>query len=152
MNNRGITLIEFILVFAVLALLFSVAIPRFGMIRERQVLKAAASDIVSSLNKARSSTLSSVNSSSYGVNFTPDEIMIFNGTTFSAGASGNESILLSAPAQISNVTLNGTSGTTGNLYFHRLSGEPSKSGTVTVSTPNFSQTITISPTGAFNAN
>lgn len=150
--HKGITLIEFIIVFAVLGLIFSVVTSEFSSSRERQVLKSAGNDILSSLNKARTQTLSSVNSSSYGVNFSQNEIIIFNGTVFSAGDPDNESIPLTLPAFISDVTLAGTSGSSGNFYFERLSGDPSKAGTITLSTPNFSKTITISATGSFSLN
>jgi type II secretory pathway pseudopilin PulG len=150
--HKGITLIEFLLVFAVLGLIFSVVTSQFSSVRERQVLRSAVSDILSSLNKARSMTLSSLNSSSYGVHFSSDEIIIFSGTAFSSGDPDNESVSLTLPAVISDVTLDGMSGSSGNFYFERLSGDPSKSGTVTVSTPIFSETITISATGSFSAN
>lgn len=150
--KKGITLIEIIIVFAVLALIFGVVSSEFSKSRERQVLKSAVSDILSSLNKARTKTLSSVNSSSYGVHFEAGQITIFTGTSYSPGATGNESILLALPAEISNVALGSGSGSSGNLYFERLSGDPSKSGSVTVSTPNFSKIISISATGAFSSN
>lgn len=151
-KKTGISLIEILVVIAVLGTLVAVVSSQFSKTRERQVLKTATSDVLSSLNKARTMTLSSVLSSSYGVHFESDEVIIFSGTVFSAGAGGNESILFTSPAEISNVTLNASSGSSGEIFFNRLSGDPSKSGTVTISTPNFSNIITISATGAFSSN
>lgn len=149
--NKGISGLEVFIVVAVLGILFAVILPQFQENRERQVLSAAAGDILSSLNRARSQTLASVDSSSYGVRFQADKIIIFKGTSYSAGAPDNENIAILSPASISNVTLNGTSGAAGELYFARISGSPSKSGTVTLSTPNLSKIITISQTGAASA-
>jgi len=150
--KQGITALEIIIVLAVLAVVFAIVIPQFSKIRENQVLKSTTSDILSNLNKARAQTLASVNSSSYGVHFQSDEVIIFKGTVFSDGDANNETTNIIAPATISNVTLGGVSGNSGDVYFNRLSGSPNQTGTVTVSTPFFSKTITISATGAVSEN
>jgi hypothetical protein len=120
--------------------------------RENQALKNAVSDILSSLNKAQSQTLASVNSSSYGVHFQADKVIIFKGTVFSTGDANNETIGLTSPASISNVTLGGVSSTSGDMYFNRLSGAPSTTGTITVSTTSYSKIITVSATGVASSN
>src|SRR3989344_9234934 len=114
--KRGITAIEILVVIAVLGIIFAIALPQFSKMRENQVVKTAVSDTLSSINKARSQTLSSLNSSSYGVHFQSDRVIIFTGQSYSEGAAGNETINIVTPATISNVTLNGTSGISGNLF------------------------------------
>ena len=114
-----------------------------------QVLKAGVQDILSSLDKARSHTLSSLNSSSYGVHFESDRVIIFTGTVYSAGAGSNETIMIVTPASIPTITLSGGGA---DVYFNRLSGSPSKTGTVTVTTTNYSKIITISATGVASSN
>jgi formate-dependent phosphoribosylglycinamide formyltransferase (GAR transformylase) len=42
------------------------------------------------------------------------------------------------------------SSTSGDVYFNRLSGSPSTTGTVTIYSPSFSKVITISATGTAN--
>ncbi len=140
------------MVIAVIALMAAIVLPQFGRTRENQVLKSGVEDILSSIDKARGRTLSSVDSSEYGVHFQSDKVIIFKGTVYSESDPNNESISIVSPAAISNVTLNGSSGTSGNLYFNRLSGTPSKTGTVTIATANFSKVITISATGTASAN
>ena len=151
-HKKGITVIELLIVITVLGIIFSVALPRFSKIRESQVLKDAASDVLSSLNKAQSQTLASVNSSSYGVHFQSDKVIIFKGKVFSASDANNETISITVPASVSNVTLAGVSGNSGDVYFSRLSGTPSQTGTVTVSTSSSSKVITISATGSASMN
>ncbi len=151
-GQKGITAIEMLIVLGVLAILFMVAYPQFSKIKELQVVNNSTSNIVSSLSKAKSSTLASLNSSVYGVHFQSDKIVIFTGNTYSAGTSTNETISIDSPATISNVTFSGVSGTSGDLYFNRLSGYPNKSGTVTVSSSNYSKTITITATGVMSSN
>ncbi len=147
-SGRGITVIELLVVLAVLGIIIAVVIPQFSKTRENQVLKSGVQDVLSSINKARSQTLSSLNSSSYGVHFQSDEVIIFKGTSFSDNDPNNENISITSPASISNVILNLISAIPGEIYFNRLSGSPSKTGTVTISTTNYSKIITISATGA----
>ncbi|MFA5932165.1 MAG: prepilin-type N-terminal cleavage/methylation domain-containing protein [Candidatus Paceibacterota bacterium] len=149
--KKGFTVVELLIVLAVIGIIFSIVLPQFSAIRENQVLKGAVNDIISSLNKAQSQTLSSVNSSSYGVHFQSDKVIIFLGTTFLVNDM-NETINIISPANISNVTLSGVSGNSGDIYFNRLSGIPSKTGTITVSTPSYSKIITISTTGVISVN
>lgn len=135
---------ELLIVFAVLAVIFSVVIPQFSKMRENQALKNGAQDILSSLNKARSQTLASLNSSEYGMHFQSDKVIIFKGAVFSGGDASNEAIDITAPATISNIALTGGGN---EIYFNRLSGAPNKIGAITVSTSSYSKIITISATG-----
>lgn len=152
--KKGITAIEVLVVIAVLGIIFLVVIPQFSKTRENQVLKSAVGDVISSLDKARSQTLASLNSSEYGVHFQSDKVIIFKGTVFSTSDANNETVSFTSPANISNVTINGTSGATGDIYFYRLTGMPSNAGvnTITVSITSFSKIITISTTGEVSVN
>ena len=151
-NQKGITALELLLVIAVLLVIFSVALPQFSQFKENQIVKSATGDILSSINKARSKTLASVDSSEYGVRFESDRVIIFKGKVFSAGAIDNETIYILSPAIISNVTLGGVSGGSGDMYFNRLSGVPSVFGTITLSSASVSKVITISATGIASMN
>ena len=105
-----------------------------------------------SLEKARSKTLGSVDSSEYGVHFQSDQVIIFKGKVFSSSAVDNEIIYVVNPISISNVTLDGVSGTSGDVYFNRLYGVPSSVGTITISAPSAVKIITISITGTISVN
>jgi Tfp pilus assembly protein FimT len=150
--KRGITIVELIIVLAVLGMIFMIIIPQFSAMRENQVLKGAVSDVLSSLDQAKSKTLASLDSSSYGVHLESDRVIIFKGTVFSANDINNETMSITAPASISNVTLAGVSGDSGDVFFNRLSGSPSATGTITVSIPSISKIITISATGGVSVN
>src|SRR3989338_4195149 len=127
--QKGITIIELLIVIVVIGIMALIVLPQFSYIKENQVLKNGVSDILSSIDKARGQTLSSLNSSEYGVHFESDKVIIFKGTVFSAIAPDNE-----------------------NIYFNRLSGSPSVTGTVTLSTTNYSKIITISATVVGSSN
>jgi Tfp pilus assembly protein FimT len=150
--KKGITALELLLSIAILVILILVALPQFSRLKEVQLLHAATSDVLSALARARSETLASLNSSEYGVHFQSDQVIIFKGTVYSSGASTNEAVGLSAPVSISNVTLGGVSGSSGNIYFSRIYGVPSATGSVTISSPSLSKVITISATGGASSN
>ena len=146
------TIIEVLAVITVLGIIFSIVIPQFSKTKELQVLKNGVQDGLSSINKARSQTLASLNSSEYGVHFQSDKVIIFKGDIFDPSATDNETINIVTPANISNVTLGGISGNSGDVYFNRLSGSPSRTGTITISTTSYSKIITISATGVASSN
>ena len=151
-HQKGITAVEILIVVSILGILVLIALPQFSKIKENQVLKNTLGDITSALHNAQSQSLASVNSSEYGVRFQADKIIIFTGKIFSSEATDNKTINIISPANISNVTLGGVSSDTGDIYFERLSGVPSKTGTITVLTPSTSKVITISATGAVSMN
>lgn len=145
--KKGITIIEILIVISIIGLIAAIVFPQFYKIREQQVLASATSEIMSSLDRAKSQTLASFNSSEYGVHFQSDKVIIFKGKTFTPGFIGNENINIVTPATISNVTLGGINASTGDLYFNRLSGAPNQTVTITISTFSYTKTITISATG-----
>ena len=147
--KKGITLVEVLAVLTVLGGIFLVVLPQFSKIKENQVLKNGVADILSSIDKARGETISSLNSSEYGVHFQSDKVIIFKGTTYSPGAADNEAINIISPATISTISL--TAGAV-DVYFARLSGAPNKTGTITITTSNYSKIVTISATGVASAN
>lgn len=149
--KKGITAIELLVVVAVLGIIFSIVVPQFSKTRENQVLKTGVQDVLSAINKARSQTLASLDSLTYGVRFESDKVIIFTGTAYSFGAASNETIMITSPASITNVTLNSVSAIPGEMYFNRLSGSPSRTGTITISSSNITKIITIYGTGVASA-
>ncbi|KKP86629.1 MAG: hypothetical protein UR90_C0024G0004 [Parcubacteria group bacterium GW2011_GWC1_35_8] len=147
--RKGVTVVELLIVIAVLGIIFLIVLPQFSKSRENQVLKNGVADILSSVNKARGNTLASLNSSEYGIHFQIDRVVIFKGTSFSSEDSNNEIINITTPANISDITL---LGGVSDIYFHRLTGAPSTTGTITISTGSYSKVITILATGVVSVN
>jgi type II secretory pathway pseudopilin PulG len=148
-DKKGITVLELMAVVVILTIFISIALPQFSKMRENQIIKSATEDVISVINKAKSETLASVDSSEYGIHFQADKIIIFKGKVYSAIDPNNESTDISSPASISGINL---TGGVYNLYFNRLSGVPSVSGTVTVSTPSLSKVVQISNIGLVSIN
>jgi len=148
----GFTLLEAIIVIAIIGIIVAVAFPQLSKVKNVQILKSSSEDIISILNKARSQTLASLNSQHYGVRFEPNSIIIFTSDSYNAGDASNEIINISSPASISNISL---SGGASEFYFNRLTGAPTRTGTITVSIAtdaSLTKTITISATGGVSMN
>jgi len=147
--KKGFSILEIIIVLAILILLMVLILPSFKTIRNNQIIKSTASDVFSALDKARSQSLSSIDSMEYGVHFQSDKIVVFKGTTYSAVDVNNEEVSITSPASISDISLTGGAV---DVYFDRLSGAPNKTGTITISLDSSSKVITISATGAASMN
>jgi len=148
--QKGITLWEILLAIAIVGILAVLVLPGFSKIRKIQILKSTTEDIVSVIGQARSQTLASLNSSAYGVHFETNRVILFTGTSFSSGATSNQITNLISPATISSISLSDSGA---DLYFNRLSGLPSATGTIILSLPSVSlKTITISASGSVSAN
>ncbi len=145
----GFTLMELVVGISILIIIMAFAVFSFSGIKNSQALKNSAQDTVSSINKARAESFASVSSSAYGVHFQSDKVVVFKGTAYSVGNSSNETVNILSPATISSISLSGGGS---DVYFNRLTGVPSKTGTVVVTAGTKTKTITISALGGVSAN
>ena len=147
--QKGINLIEVLIVIAIISVLVVVIIPKLNIFRTLQSLQNSTTDVFSVINTARTNTMSSLDSKQYGVHFANNQVIIFEGTTYSAGAGSNVITNISAPSSISTISLTG--GVT-DVYFSRIYGAPNVNGTIILSADSYTKTITISPTGHISVN
>jgi prepilin-type N-terminal cleavage/methylation domain-containing protein len=168
-SKKGATLLEIIVVLAIIVLLLAVVYPGFAKNRENQTLKGAVQDTLSSINKAHTETLASLNSSSYGVHFQSNKIVIFKGTSFSVNDPSNETINIASPSYIADVSLRDGDNSlfrnngSADIYFIRLSGYPSNAnygnaatgniwnGAIYIMTANFCSLIKVNGLGNISA-
>lgn len=149
-HTLGFTVIEILMVLAILTVLTAIVFATFIQFRKQQALGKDAELIVEVLEQAHSQTLSSQNSSQYGVHFSSSQITLFVGGTYSAGAGTNQSYAINSTDTILTISLNGGGN---DVVFNRLSGESSQYGTVVVSSPTASatRTVTIYKTGVIES-
>ena len=145
-KNSGVTMIEFIGVFAILVILSTVTLTTFIHFRNNQSLDKDTETIVETLEQARNQTLSSQNASQYGVHITSSKVTLFTGSSYTNGASGNIDVPLTSSDAIVTITLTGGGG---DVVFQRLTGETTQDGTVVISSSSIgkTRTITIFKTG-----
>lgn len=137
-TQKGFTVIEILVVIGILLILLGITLGALSSQKNSATAERDAQNVLTYLEKARNQTLSSIDNSSYGVIFTSTSTRLFKGTSYSAPN------LLSTYEYTSGVTSTiALSGGATQLYFNRLSGEPSATGTITFQ----SETIIIRATG-----
>lgn len=145
-NNAGFTLVELLVVITIISLLTVATISIFVRFRNNQAFSKDREMIVSVLRDARNQTLTSKDSSQYGVHVSASKITFFVGSVYSSGASSNKNFPLMSADTV--LTANLTGGGS-DIIFNRLSGETNQDGTVSMFSSSLAKTkiITIYKTG-----
>ncbi len=130
--EHGFTLIELIIVIAILFILIVGLVAAFASFTKGHALSGAAESALSLLEKARSQTLASIGDTQYGARFDASSMTLFAGS-YSGGAPGNVVFPYDSRVTMSNISLSGAGS---EVIFKRLSGATDQSGTITFSLPN----------------
>ncbi len=144
-KNKGFTLLELIVVIAILVILSGVIIGAFVIFNTTEGVNKDTELVLETLRLARNQTLASKNEMQYGVHFSATNITLFSGATYNPSTSGNEIFALHAGDSLS-VNLNSGGD---DVVFDRLTGATSESGTITITSSNSatSKNVTIYSTG-----
>ncbi len=145
--KKGLTLLEIILVLAVIAIISGILLGAFASFREAGQLTETHSSIIGILKDARSRALASKGNSNYGAHFEETKTVLFKGSAYSSSDLSNETYLLPAGIKISAISLTGGAVDT---IFTRLLGTTTASGSITIASRRNggqSKTITIFSTG-----
>lgn len=148
----GFTIIETLIVIVVLAVIATVVVASFNLFKEDRALEGAAEGLVSTLEQARSQTLSFKNQAIYGVHFDANQYVLFQGNVYDPAAGTNVTFHLPEEVQLSAWVLEGGGN---EVIFDRLTGATSEFGTVTLSLksrPANTKTVTILATGLVSGN
>lgn len=145
-KKLGISLLEILISFSVLALVSAILMYAFGNFRAAQDLSEAHSNIIGVIKEARARTLSSNANSNYGVHFEAAKAVLFKGNSYNALDSENDIYFLPVSTEINIVSLTGGAVET---VFTRLNGTTTTSGTISVRAKRNGATnvITLEPTG-----
>ncbi len=150
--KKGFTMLELVVVVAIVVLLASVIITSFSKFRNSKVLDTGVENTLSVLVKARGNTLSSKNAYQYGVHFEATQAVLFRGATYSSSDTNNEVALLDNALEISFISLTGGGS---DVLFDRLTGKTDMDGTVVIrvkSDTTKTKTVTINATGIASVN
>jgi Tfp pilus assembly protein FimT len=128
---KGNSLIEIVIVMAILVVILVITVPKINDFRDNQVLKNTTAEAVNLLNEAKTNTLSSKNSTVYGVHFASDSATLFTGATYDSSAITNKTITFDSLVTLpySNIVLNGSGE---DIIFERLTGNTNNYGTITL--------------------
>lgn len=149
LSNAGFSLIEIVITIAVISALVAVVGLPLSRFRDSQALQNTTATVAAVLDDARTKTLAALNNTSYGVRLTSVDVTLFAGTTYTAGAAGNDVYVFETP-----VTASWSVAGAGNtILFDRLKGTTTSYGTITLRIPSgTTRTITISALGAVSRN
>ena len=145
MTQRGVTLMEVLMVIGIIATLSVLSFVAFRNLNSTRALEGEAGRVAGELQKARALTLSSKNQAQFGLHVQASQVTLFQGVVFVAGSSTNTVTGLNPLITISSISLAGGGS---DVVFNRLSGKTAENGTITLSrTGGASKTITIYSTG-----
>lgn len=143
---QGFTFVELMIVLAIIALIAGVANVSFSKLNGVQLVDKTTLSVMSVLNGAHSTAVSSKDASNFGVRIAKSNITSFEGTY----GANNASYPISNLIGISTST-----GINTDIIFQNLYGNTAASGTITIyllSNPQTSSTIQIFSTGAIQRN
>lgn len=146
-SQKGISLVEILIVIAIIALTWLIVYAGFSAINKRQALDKDGLLVTAIINEARSQTLSSKDATVYGVHLEEFSITLFKGSTYNESDPENKTSDLSAHSRISAFALSGGGD---DIIFQRLTGATQNFGTITLelrSDSSASSTITVHKTG-----
>ncbi len=157
--NKGITIIEIVIVIAIIGALSAIIFPSLSKFRQEQALKNTTADIISLLNKAKSDADSLTIATDYSVHFESGRAVYFIGTSFTEPNATNKEVTLDSSVTIpasGGINLNGGGS---DVTFTRLTGDArgyvTGYGTIIVrlvSDSSRQNTITINKTGSVSVN
>ena len=154
-NQKGLSVIELLLVLSITVILAGVFVSPFRSFQDTQAVQNAQDSILSVIIDARTKTLSSLSSKSYGIHFSESpttssqQLVEFSGTTYDPNDASNVTVALSNNARITNVSLNGGGV---DMIFNRLTGGTNQYGTITLEVSPaatiYTRTLTVNKAGA----
>jgi prepilin-type N-terminal cleavage/methylation domain-containing protein len=155
MYKKGFTMIELLIVISILAVLSALIFPSLSKFRNDRILQNTTADIISLINKARSDTISSLNSTNYGVHLSTNSATYFVGSTYTNGVGSNVVVTFDATVNVPSTGGYSLNGGGGDIIFTRLTGDTTNYGTIIlqlVSDTTKQKTITVTQTGSVSSN
>lgn len=147
--RSGFTLVELLIVLAVIALVASAATFSFTQLDGTQSVDKTTLSVLSFLNEAQSKAISSTDDSNFGVRILNNKIIFFEGTSYGTARASSSYVLSNL------VAIATSSGIGTDVIFNSLTGQTNASGTINiylVSSPKTSSTIQVFSTGIAQRN
>lgn len=144
--TRGFTLLEVVIVLALIGLLLALGAWNLNHSVEQINVDIGSHNVIATLQLARSRTVASQDDTQYGIHFNTTQYVLFQGSSYTAGDSNNEVYTLANGLEFFNVSLGGGN----DVIFQRVEGNTTNAGTIglrPIAQPANSRLIQILPTG-----
>jgi len=125
---RGFTFLEVVIVIAILSIIVATVLPPLMNFRKNSTLNSEVQEVMTLINKARMSAISSKDDQQFGIHFEAGKVVLFQGVTYTPGAATNEEHILDA-AITGITTINGGGS---ELLFAKIIGSTSQNATTTL--------------------
>jgi len=146
-HKQGFTLIEIIIVIAVIFFLVSVSIVSYRYFEKTTELEKTTQNIITTLKLAQAKTTSSEEASQYGVHFENDKYILFKGDGYQLESEDNKIYNIANRLEIYDIDLSGEGS---DVVFQRINGKTEQNGNVsirTISNPSSFKIIDIKSSG-----
>jgi prepilin-type N-terminal cleavage/methylation domain-containing protein len=127
-RSRGFTILEVMVVVALMAILVVIVAPSFSRGTIKNVIVSASTKAADILVEARSSAMSGRDNSRYGVHFQSTQVTLFEGASYSAVDTNN--LVYALPGAVTASTIS-ISGGGADIIFASHKGIPVQTGTIT---------------------
>lgn len=144
--NKGFTLIEFIIVFIIAALIGVIIIGSVLSFRAQADLSTSVQNVIDKFRSGRAQTIASQSADKWGVHIDSSSTTLFKGASYSPSDSNNVVYNLPATIEIANSSL----GLPADIVFERITGKTANFGTFEIrikEKPSSSQVIKIEASG-----
>ena len=145
-RNRGISLVEILVVMAIAAMLLGIGTYWYVSARSHALVNSTTDSIVSALQKAKSNTLTGKGGLTYGVQFGTSTYTTFSGSTYNASDASN----ISFPIDQRVTMAASTTAVNSAIIFTRLTGVPNATATISIyetANPNVKKTVNLGALG-----
>lgn len=139
---KGFSLLEALIAITVLVLIMATATPLVVNYYTVYRIITAQQDLMSVLRKAQALSTSNQYKDSFGAYIASDKYILFRGSSYASRTVAFDEEVLRPEA----VSITGL----GEVVFTRLSGRPSATGTITLTSNDITKTITVNDEGRIN--
>ena len=146
--QKGVSVIEILIIIAIISALIAVIALPFGSFRSRQALENTTALAVSVLTEARARTMAGLGDTNYSVLFEANQLTLFSGPTYSSSHPDNEVFVYEQPVTLQSISVSGGGS---KITFDRLKGTTSNSGSVILTIPSGdTRSLSVSGSGSIN--
>lgn len=144
---RGFTLVEILVVIAILMTLFAIGTPFFNSYNSQHILIRTNQEILETLRLAQTRSMTGFSNSQHGVHFEEEKFVLFKGVSYNPDADTNVELGISPKISISDISFSGSE----NAIFTKREGAGTE-GSVTLSTSDgISYQISVTSVGVVNS-
>ena len=126
---NGFTALEVLIVIAILGVLLATIVPSFLSFRQKSILNTETMELITTISRARLLSISSKNDQQFGVHFESGKVVLFQGITYTTGASTNEEHIFDPALTLSSIAVNGGGS---EVVFQKVTGATTQNATTTL--------------------